>query len=89
MESVVITLNRPIKEFVDRQSQERNVSTQQTVMELVNLGFETLLREYYQQYRNGEMSFGRMAQELGITSWELSHLLEQRGWSLHNLPSQE
>lgn len=89
MESVVITLNRPIKEFVDRQSQERNVSMQQTVMELVNLGFETLLREYYQQYRSGEMSFGRVAQELGITSWELSHLLEQRGWALHNLPSQE
>jgi predicted HTH domain antitoxin len=89
MESVVITLDRPISEYVDRQSQSRNVSRQQTIMELVNLGFEMRLREYYQRYRRGEISFGRMAEELGVTSWELSHLLEEHGWTPHNLPSQE
>lgn len=39
------------------------------------------------QTRQGEISFGRLAQELGITTWELSHLLEERGWTAHNLPS--
>jgi predicted HTH domain antitoxin len=55
----------------------------------VNLGFEMRLREYYQRYPRGEISFGRMAEELGVTSWELSHLLEEHGWTPHNLPSQE
>lgn len=89
MDSLVITLEQPIRQFVDRHSQERNISPQQTVMELVNLGFETLLQEYYERYRHGEISFGWVAEELGITSWELSDLIEQRGWVYHNLPSAE
>jgi len=87
MQSIALTLERPISRFVDRRSRERNVSLQQTVMELVTLGFETLLQENYHRYRQGEISFGRLAQELGITTWELSHLLEERGWPVYNLPS--
>lgn len=55
--------------------------------ELIPLGFEALLQEEYDRYRRGEISFGRLAQELGITTWELSHLLEERGWPKYNLPS--
>lgn len=87
MESIVITLEQPISKFVDQQSRDRNVPPQQMVLELVTLGFETLLQERYQRYRLGEISFGRLAQELGITTWELSHLLEERGWPSYNLPS--
>jgi hypothetical protein len=87
MGSIVITLEQPISQFVDQQSRDRNVPPQQMVMELVALGFETLLQERYQRYRQGEISFGRLAQELGITTWELSHLLEERGWPIYNLPS--
>jgi hypothetical protein len=88
-ESVAITLERPISQFVERQSQERQVTPQQTVVELVTLGFETLLQKLYQRYRRGEISFGRLAQELGVTTWELSHLLEERDWPAYNLPSSE
>jgi hypothetical protein len=56
-------------------------------MELVSLGFNALLHERYVKYHRGEISFGRLAQDLGITTWELSHLLEERGWSVHNLPT--
>jgi predicted HTH domain antitoxin len=56
-------------------------------MELVTLGFEAYIQELYHRYRRGEISFGRLAQELGITTWELSHLLEEQGWPAHNLPS--
>jgi hypothetical protein len=87
VQSIAIKLERPISQFVDHQSQEHNVSPQQTVAELVALGFDALLQERYQRYHLGEISFGRLAQELGITTWELSHLLEERGWSIHNLPS--
>jgi hypothetical protein len=87
MRSVAITLERPISQFVERQSREHNVSPQQAVIELVSLGFETLLQKLYSRYRRGEISFGRLAQELGATTWELSHLLEERGWPTYNLPS--
>ena len=87
MQSVVVTLDRPLSQFVDHRSRERHTSPQQTVMELVSLGFHALLRERYIRYQRGEISFGRLAQDLGITTWELSHLLEEQGWSAHNLPS--
>jgi len=87
MQSVDITLERPISQFVDRQSREQNAPHQQTIKELIALGFETLLQERYHRYRRGEISFGRLAQGLGITTWELSHLLEERGWPAYNLPS--
>lgn len=87
MEIFSVMLERPISQFVDRQSRERNVSPQQTVAELISLGFETLLEKLYGGYRRGEISFGRLAQELGVTTWELSHLLEERGWLTYNLPS--
>lgn len=87
MELVELELEQPIRQFVEHKSRERQVSPQQTVTELVTLGFETLFQQMYERYRRGEISFGRLAQELGITSWELCHLLEERGWAAHNLPS--
>ncbi len=56
-------------------------------MELVARGFEAFLREQYHRYRQGGISFGRLAQDLGITTWELSHLLEERNWPIYNLPA--
>ena len=47
----------------------------------------TLLRELYARYRRAECSFGYLAEALGMTTWELAHLLEERDWVMHNLPS--
>jgi predicted HTH domain antitoxin len=87
MQSIAVTLERPISQFVERHSQEQNVSYEQAIQELIAKGFEALLQERYQRYRQGEISFGRLAQDLGVTTWELSHLLEERGWAAYNLPS--
>lgn len=87
MDRAAVTLDQPISQFVQRQSRYRNVSEEETVRELITLGFETLLREEYERYRREEIPFGRLAQELGITTWELSHLLEERGWPAHSLPT--
>lgn len=86
MQSVTITLNQPISQFVSYRSRDQKVQPRETVMELVTLGFETLLKDHYQRYRRGEISLGRLAQELGVTSWELTHLLEGRDWPVYNLP---
>jgi hypothetical protein len=53
---------------------------------LVTPGFDALLEQYYRRYRQGEISFGRVAQDLGITTWELSDVIERKGWIPHNLP---
>ena len=87
MNAITITLEQPLSQFVERQSRERKVTPQQALMELVSAGFDALLRASYQRYRQGEISFGRLAEELGITTWELSHLLDERGWTAHNLPA--
>ncbi|MBN1878320.1 MAG: UPF0175 family protein [Anaerolineae bacterium] len=87
METVSVTLQQPIRQFVEQQSRERKIPAQTMVVELIQLGFEALLKEHYQHYRQGKISFGRLAQILGITTWELSHLLEERGWPAYNLPT--
>lgn len=87
MPLIEISLEKPIQQFVSHQSQVRNLSQQQLILELLNLGFETMLHQAYQRYQHGDISFGGLAKELGITTWELSHLLEERSWSVSNLPA--
>jgi putative PIN family toxin of toxin-antitoxin system len=48
---------------------------------------KTFLSAHYQCYRRGEISFGRLAEEWGMTAWALSRLLEEFGWPVSNLPS--
>ena len=55
----------------------------------IDLGLEHILTARYQLYRQGKLSFGRLAQDLGVTTWELSHLLEERGWPAYNLPAHD
>lgn len=87
MQSVTVILEQPISQFVDYRSRERQTPPQQTILELVSLGFNALLHERYAAYHRSEISFGRLAQDLGLTTWELSHLLEERGWPAYNLPT--
>jgi hypothetical protein len=46
-----------------------------------------ITNECYRRYCRGEISFGRLAEELGTTTWELSHLLEEQDWPASNLPT--
>jgi predicted HTH domain antitoxin len=48
-------------------------------------GFEQKLEELYNQFQRGECSLGYLAEQLGITTWEAVHLLEERGWHTSNL----
>ena len=55
--------------------------------EIPGASFEMRLQELHKRYVQGDYSFGRLAQEVGMTTWELTHLLEERGWATHNLPA--
>jgi hypothetical protein len=87
MQSMTIKIDDRIGRLIKHRSRGRSQSPQDTVVELMTLGFEAFLSENYNRYRRGEVSFGRLAEELGVTTWELSHLLEERGWPISNLPS--
>jgi hypothetical protein len=87
MKTMLVELAPPVGRLVERWARSEQISPQQAVQELVTLGFETRLRELYARYRRAECSFGYLAEALGMTTWELTHLLEDRGWVTHNLPS--
>ena len=57
--------------------------------ELAARGLEQRVKELHARYRRGEMSFGRLAEELGLNTWELTHLLDELGLSASNLPNSE
>ena len=54
-------------------------------LELLARGFEEKLAEIYEQFERSECSFGYMAEQLGITTWDLYAWLERRGLRTTNL----
>jgi hypothetical protein len=87
MRTIAIELAPPADRLVEHWARSEQISPEQAVQELIALGFETRLRELYARYRRAECSFGYLAEALGMTTWELTHLLEERDWVSHNLPS--
>lgn len=55
------------------------------LVEWAALGFEEQLEALYEQFRRGEISFGYMAEELGLSVWEVEMLLEKLGRPSTNL----
>jgi len=87
MKIITVELTPPVDRLVEHWAQSEQISPEQAAQELIALGFETRLRELYARYRRAECSFGYLAEALGMTTWELAHLLEEQGWVAHNLPS--
>lgn len=84
--SLTIQLDKPIEAFIAHQAHEQRISPETAATELVRVGFEVKLRELHQHYVRGEYSLGRLAKELGVTTWELMHVLEEHRLQIHNLP---
>jgi len=53
--------------------------------EFVLRGFEQKLSELYEDFQQGEISLGYLAEQLGISPWEAVHLLKERGLRTTNL----
>ncbi len=54
-------------------------------LELLARGLEEKFSELYEQFQRSECSFGYMAEQLGVTAWDLYALLERRGLRTTNL----
>jgi hypothetical protein len=62
---------------------------EERLKELAAEGLEQRVKELHNRYRRGEISFGRLAEELGLNAWELTHLLDELGLPATNLPSSD
>jgi hypothetical protein len=54
--------------------------------ELAADGLERRVRERHARYQHGEISFGRLAEELGFNVWELTQVLDEMDLPTTNLP---
>lgn len=66
-----------VVELVRARLREREGSGQEQVVEWAARGLEERLEELYQRFQRGEISFGYLAQELGLSVWEAETLLEK------------
>ena len=55
------------------------------LLELAALGFEARLADLYRAFRQGEISFGYIGEQLKLSAWDVEHLLTERGWRGTNL----
>ena len=70
--------------FLDGQLKEGKLDAA-VRLELLARGFEEKLAELYEQFQRSECSFGYMAEQLGVITWDLYALLERRGLRTTNL----
>ena len=78
---VTIKISDEVAKYIAKSTTKYNKSVDEVVNELLKIGFERKLKILYRQYRNGEISLGWMAQELGLSVRDTYDLLERR-----NLP---
>ncbi len=55
------------------------------MLEFLTNGFEQKLQELYEEFQRGECSLEYLADQLGLSAWEISDLLEVRGLKTTNL----
>jgi hypothetical protein len=77
-------LLRDITDFLSERLKEGRLD--ETVrLELLAGGFEEKFSALYEQFQRSECSFGYMAEQLGVTAWDLYALRERHGLRTTNL----
>ncbi len=77
--AVQTVLDERIAKYVDHLKEERHATEVAVVRELVEGGYEQVVRQLHARYQRGEMTFRTMAAELGLSVRELYDLLAQKG----------
>lgn len=71
------------------QPSSAHAAWKERLKELEAEGLTRRVEELHSHYRHGEISFGRLAEELELNVWELTHLLDEMGLPATNLPSSD
>jgi AraC-like DNA-binding protein len=77
--SVQTVVDDRIVKYVNRVKEQRHATEAAVVQELVESGYEELLRQLHTRYQRGEITFRTVAAELGLSVRELYDLFEQKG----------
>jgi len=85
MPVVDLKLREDIATFVKTRAAEEKADESAILEDLVERGFEERLRDLYEQFQEGEISLGYLAEQLGVGTWRAYHLLEERGLRTANI----
>lgn len=80
--NVQTVLDNRIAKYVNRLKEQRHATEAVVVRELVEGGYEQVVRQLHARYQRGELTFRAVAAELGLSVRELYDLFEQK-----NLPT--
>jgi AraC-like DNA-binding protein len=79
--SMQTVLDDRLAQYVDRVKTQRHETAAAVVRELVEAGYEEAVRQLHARYQRGELTFRRVAAELGLSGRDLYDLFEQTGLS--------
>jgi hypothetical protein len=77
--NVKTVLDDRVGKYVNRLAEQRHTTEAAAVRELVNGGYEQVVRLLHARYQRGELTFRGVAAELGLSLRELYDLLEEKG----------
>ncbi|MCI0488148.1 MAG: hypothetical protein L0229_16290 [Blastocatellia bacterium] len=77
--NVETVLDDRVAKYINRVKQQRNATEAVVVRELVESGYEGIIRQLHARYQHGELTFRAVADKLGLSVRELYELFEQKG----------
>jgi hypothetical protein len=85
MIQITLREDEAITAFIEARAAQSQKNTSEIAQEVFHEGFLALVRDLHTQFMNGEISQGKMAEELHIGRADLIHLLEQLDLAVTNL----
>lgn len=85
MIQVTIDEREPIAQFIEARAAQLGRSADDIAEEVVRENFLSLVKTLHEQFMQGEISQGKMAELLGINRVDLIHLLETLDLQVTNL----
>jgi AraC-like DNA-binding protein len=79
--SVQTILDDHVAKYVNRVKEQRHATEATVVQELVESGYDEIMRQLHARYVHCELTFRAVAAELGLSVRELYELFEQKGLS--------
>ena len=74
--AISIELDDRLQRFIEQIQKNKRVSPGEATIDLLRTGYYERVRQLHRQYLNGEITFRRMAKELGLEYRQLYALLE-------------
>ena len=77
--SMQTILDDRVAKYVNRVKEQRHATEAAVVRELVESGYDEVIRRLHARYAHSELTFRAVAAELGLSVRELYEVFEQKG----------